>query len=128
MRADEKIGKRRLLCSTPPSIGQERLACEKRGFVRNCFTVEHGFRKRGVEVLDPRIANRGLGINDRIDDEAIAVGGTLDGRRRPCEPTRILRHDVEKNVGVYQYRRHSVSRVSAMIASVLIATSPRPRK
>lgn len=76
--------------------------------VQNSFTVEHGFRKRGVELLDPRIPNRDLGINDRIDEEAIAVGGTLDGPRRPYKPTRIFRHDIEKNVGVDQYRRHSV--------------------
>src|SRR3954451_2093948 len=78
MGADQKIGKRRLLCSASPSIGQE-LACEKGGFVRNCFTVEHGSRKRDVEFLNLRIPNRDLGINDRIDDQAMAFRGAFDG-------------------------------------------------
>jgi len=79
--SDKKIRQRRSICSAPLSIGQQRLPREKGGFVRNCFPVEHGLRKRDLEFLDPRIPNRDLGINDRIDDEAIAVGGTLDGLR-----------------------------------------------
>jgi hypothetical protein len=39
----------------------------------------------------------------------MAVGGALDGFRRPGKPMSTLRHDVEKDVGVDQYRRHSVS-------------------
>src|ERR1700722_6334473 len=38
----------------------------------------------------------------------LAIGGTLDGPRRPHKTTRIFCHDVEKNVGVDQYRCHSV--------------------
>ena len=108
MGADEKIRKRRLLCSASPSIGQERLACEKGGFVRNRFTVKHGSWKRDVEFLDLRVSNRDLGINDGIDDKAIALGGTFDGSRRPGKPTRVFRHDVEKDVGVNQYGGHLV--------------------
>jgi hypothetical protein len=108
MGADEEIGKWRALCSASPSIGQERLACEKGGFVRNRFTVEHGSWKRDVEFFDLRVLNRDRGINDGIDDKAIAVGGAFDGSRRPRKPTRVLRHDVEKDVGVNQYGRHLV--------------------
>src|SRR5262249_55854675 len=72
------------------------------------------------------IPDRDLGTNQRIDGETIAVGGALDGFRRPGKPTLILRHDVQKDVGVNQNGRHQSSRVSAMMASVLIATSPRP--
>ncbi len=38
----------------------------------------------------------------------MVISGTLDGPRRPREPTSIFCHDIEKNVGVDQYRRHSV--------------------
>jgi hypothetical protein len=126
--ADEKIRQRRSLCSAPPAMGQERLAREEGGFVRNCFPVEHGFRKRGIELLDPRIPYRNLGINDRIDDEAIAVGGPLDGFRRPRKPTRIFRHDIEKNVGVNQYGHHSIvarQRHDGIGAHRDVATAPQ---
>ena len=61
-----------------------------------------------VEFLDPQIPDRKLGINDRIDDEAIAIGGTRDSRRGPRDLAWVFRHDVEKDVGVYQYGGHSV--------------------
>lgn len=37
------------------------------------------------------------------------MGGTLDGCRRPGEPDGVLRHDVEKNVGVDQHRHRSIA-------------------
>jgi hypothetical protein len=52
--------------------------CAEGGFIRDRFAVGHCFRKRDVEFLDLRIPRRDLGINDWIDHEAIAVGGTFD--------------------------------------------------
>src|SRR6185437_664779 len=104
----EKVRKRQTLCSASPPIGKERLAIEKGGFVWNGLTIEHGFRERGIEIFDARISNRDFGINNWIDDEAIPVGGMLDGRRGPPKPTRVFRHDIKKDVGINQYGRHSV--------------------
>src|SRR6202789_1990600 len=46
---------------------------------------------------------------------------------RPCEPARVFRQNVEQNVAVDE-DRHQRLRVSAMISSVVMATSPRPRR
>jgi hypothetical protein len=73
-----------------PAVDRPGTTCLREGgFVRNSFTVEHGSRKRDVEFLDLRIPNRDLGINDGIDDEAMALGGTFDGSRRPRKPARV---------------------------------------
>jgi hypothetical protein len=105
---DEKIWRRRLLGAAPPSIAHKRFAREKGSFVLYRLTVEHGLRKSGIEFFDQRIPNLDLGVDDRIDNEAMAIGGTLDRLRRPGKPTRIPGHDVEMNIGVDQHRRHSV--------------------
>jgi hypothetical protein len=90
MGANEEIRKRSSLGTAATPVGQERFFCQKGGFVWNGFAIEHGFRQGGVEFLDPRIANRDLGINDRTDDEAEAVGRLLEGACRPRKPARIL--------------------------------------
>jgi hypothetical protein len=95
-------------CFVPPRRRQERFACQEGGLVRYRFTVEHGFRKRDVEFLDPRISHRDRGTDNRIDDKAIAIGGTLDSFRGPRESPGVFRHDAEKDAGVDQYGRHSV--------------------
>lgn len=57
---------------------------------------------------ESRVPNRRLGVNHRIDDRALAIGGALDGVCGPLEPARVSRHDVEKDVGVNEHSRHSV--------------------
>src|SRR5712671_1990114 len=83
----------------------------RRRYLTAKFAVKYRLRQRDVELLDPRIANRDLGINDRIDDKARAIGSALERPRRPRKPTLVFSHDVEKNVAVDQYRSHSSSRV-----------------
>ena len=73
-----------------------------RGLVGNGFPVEHGFRQREVEVLDAGVTYRHFRKDDGIDDEAGHIGGASDRLRRPVEPARILRHDVNEHVGVDQ--------------------------
>src|SRR5207245_9687749 len=44
----------------------------------------------------------------RHDDEARAVGGSLDYSRRPRKPALVFRHNVKEDVAVHQYGRHSI--------------------
>ena len=103
-----KKSKRRLFRAAPAPIGQERLGGEKGGFVGYRFAVKRGFGQGGLERLEARIANRDLGINDRVDDETVAVGGAFKRLGGPREPARVFREDVEKNVGVDRDGGHLV--------------------
>jgi nitronate monooxygenase len=79
MGADEKIGERRSSLAAAPPVEQERLAREKGGLVGKRLALERGSGQGGVELLDTGIADRDFGVDDRIDDEPVAVGGVREG-------------------------------------------------
>jgi hypothetical protein len=108
MGADEKIRERQGPRSAQTPIGQERLAGKEGGLIRNRLTIEHGSWQGFVEILDMTESNRNLGIDDRVDDKAVSIRCPLNGLSRPSGPMRILRHDVEKHIGVDQDCRHLV--------------------
>ena len=66
--------------------------------VRDCFAVQHCFRQCRFQILDARIANRDLGVNYRVDNEAKPIGRLFDSLGRPPKPARVLRHQVEQDM------------------------------
>jgi excinuclease ABC subunit A len=57
-------------------------------------------RQRVLQVLDPREANRDLGVHDRVDPERSRLAGGRECVERPPHPHRILADHVEQHVGV----------------------------
>src|SRR5215468_1546591 len=129
MGSDKEIRQRRSFRSAPAPISKKRLPCKKGGLIGNRLSFEQGFRQRVIEVLNSRIVNRNLGIDNRVDNQTKAITYAFYRRCRPGVPSRVLCQDIEQDVAVDDYGAHYSPRVSAMISSVLMATSPpRARK
>lgn len=92
----------------PSLTGQEGLPGEEASFKGNRLTFDRRFRQRRFQVLDTRISDRNLGIDDCVDDKAKAICGIFQRRGRPREPSRVLGHDVEQDVAVDENGTHSV--------------------
>src|SRR5262245_10834544 len=126
MGADEEIGERRRPRSAAPAILQKHLTGQKRGFERDRFADESVSWKSCVQVFDAREVNRHFAVDDRVDDQPGGFGRRGQRRGRPIRPIRILGKDVEDHAAIDQNGGHS-PRVRAMISSVVMVPSPRPR-
>jgi hypothetical protein len=76
--------------------------------------------QRLVQILHSVVANRHLGVNDRIDDDAAAFGGIRQHGRRPVGPLVILAEKIEEHIGVDQRAVQSSPRVNAINSSVVM--------
>src|SRR5215469_9438752 len=72
--ANKEIGERGSLAPPSPAVGEKSLAREESGLIGDRLTVEDGFRQGRVQILDPRIADRNLGKDNRVDDETKPIG------------------------------------------------------
>ena len=77
MGADVEVRQRRATSATATSVAQERLAGQEGRLVRDRVAPEQIDRKRSVELLDRRIADRYLAVDDGVDDEDRLVGKAL---------------------------------------------------
>ncbi len=128
MGTDVEVGERRGPGPASPPIAPERLTGQEGSLVRQVLaSIEVGWQ--GIlEGLDGIEAHGHLGVDEGVDDERRLVRDVLERAAGPRAPGGVGGHDVEQDVAVHHDGTHPSPRVRAMISSVVISTSPRPRR
>jgi hypothetical protein len=115
--SNEEVGQNAGARPTLRAVTLKCFARQKESRARHLHKFETDIRKNFVYLLNARIPDREFGVNDCIDKNRATDGGSVQLMQRPRRPFRIVRRNVEENVGID--KRHQLSlRVSAMISSV----------
>jgi len=114
--------------SAPGPIPHKRFAGLKEGGKRRLSKPRAAVRENPVDILDARIPDRKLDIDDRIDQRRTSNCGNVELMKRPGRAVRVVRRNVEEDIRIDE-RHQGSPRVNAMISSVvsLLVAVPRIR-
>jgi len=109
MCADEEIGKHASPRAAALSVRLESLARKEQCWTGDVGDADASGPEHPIELLNPREADRQLGIDHEIDGKTVAQCRGLKLMLRPVSPGWVICQDVQKDVGVEEDHRSIVA-------------------
>ena len=96
--ADVEIRQGRCPRASATPVQQEALPGQENGFPGQGFARIQSSGQGGIQRFDGGVADRDLGVNNRIDDQCRSLGALCESPARPIAPVRIVRGDVKQDL------------------------------